>query len=147
MERDQWSCQACKSKTKNLQVHHLYYCKLDPWEYPDTVYQTLCDECHELRGELTNKASNALRMAIKGVSTENLEACARYLMDVALKSTPDRANLTTQLHVASDFSEAEQGALPHGLWSDLLHSLMSCQRDPESKDSNGWGAAYLSCSL
>jgi hypothetical protein len=49
MQRDNFTCQLCKSATRTLHVHHNYYSqgKL-PWEYPDSCYRTLCFECHEL---------------------------------------------------------------------------------------------------
>lgn len=49
-ERDEWTCQTCKSKENTLSLHHKYYSKEyeNPWEYPDTALITLCDQCHEM---------------------------------------------------------------------------------------------------
>ena len=47
-ERDNWTCQICKSKEKTLHIHHLEYeYGVEPWNYPDVYYKTLCLDCHE----------------------------------------------------------------------------------------------------
>lgn len=52
MERDNFTCQHCGSKEKELQVHHKAYKKgLKPWEYPDDMLITLCSDCHEMETE------------------------------------------------------------------------------------------------
>lgn len=83
-QRDDFKCVICKSGTKNLQVHHVVYRKLEPWEYPDYCYQTLCEDCHEERQELTDKAVDALRMQIKDFPTDRLETVAGRLMTEAI---------------------------------------------------------------
>lgn len=84
LERDGWKCQSCTSTTKTLQVHHLVYAKRDPWDYADDCYQTLCEDCHEIRQELSDKASNALKLALKNVPTEKLEKVANDLIAAAM---------------------------------------------------------------
>ena len=48
MERDEWKCVSCNNKLKMLTVHHMKYnCDAEgPWDYPDSVLVTLCEECH-----------------------------------------------------------------------------------------------------
>ncbi len=47
MQRDGFRCLWCGTDSKLLHVHHNYYEKhLNPWEYPDHAYQTLCEDCH-----------------------------------------------------------------------------------------------------
>ena len=46
MQRDNWTCTICTSKTKTLNVHHKAYFG-DPWDAPLDALQTLCEECHE----------------------------------------------------------------------------------------------------
>lgn len=84
LERDGWACQSCRSTTKSLQVHHLMYARRDPWDYDDNCYQTLCGECHSVRQEISDKASNALKLALKDVPTERMETVAQRIMDEAL---------------------------------------------------------------
>lgn len=48
MQRDDFTCQHCGCKERELQVHHRVYHKgAKPWEYEDNELITLCDRCHE----------------------------------------------------------------------------------------------------
>jgi len=48
MQRDDWSCGICLDDSKTLNVHHkMYNSNLEPWEYPNEMLITLCDECHQ----------------------------------------------------------------------------------------------------
>ncbi len=48
LERDSWTCQVCKSKDMTLHVHHCWYEDgVEPWDYPDGCFVTLCEVCHE----------------------------------------------------------------------------------------------------
>jgi len=47
MERDDFACRYCRSKTETLNVHHRIYRKGKmPWDYEDDVFVTLCEGCH-----------------------------------------------------------------------------------------------------
>ena len=47
LNRDEFTCQLCKSTEKTLHVHHLYYdYKKRLWEYKNETMVTLCEECH-----------------------------------------------------------------------------------------------------
>ena len=87
--RDDWTCVICGDKTTNLQVHHCVYRKLDPWDYPDFLYQTLCANCHQERQELTDKAVDALRISLMKIPTERLlksvqKLCAEAMLEIDL---------------------------------------------------------------
>lgn len=89
-ERDGWTCHFCHSKDKNLQVHHVVYRKLEPWEYPNYLYQTLCEDCHSTRQELTDKTVDAVRIAVKDVPTERLtkvvtSLCASAMLGIEVE--------------------------------------------------------------
>lgn len=86
LERDSWRCRSCGSEDKNLQVHHLIYAKRDPWDYPDHVLRTLCWECHEQRQELTDKAVDALRMAVADIPTQRLSLVAERIINQAMQA-------------------------------------------------------------
>ena len=83
-ERDNWTCVFCGSKDKNLQCHHIIYRKLDPWDYPNDLYQTACEDCHELRTELIDKIVNSLRIALKNTSAKQLVKAAARLISEAM---------------------------------------------------------------
>lgn len=91
LERDNWACTICGSKVRNLQVHHLVYAKRDPWDYPDCVYQTLCDLCHEARQEQTDKIVDAIRISLAKVPTIRLihaatKLCQNAMLEIDLES-------------------------------------------------------------
>lgn len=47
LQRDDFTCQSCKSKKKTLHIHHTHYESLkEPWNYPNKQLITLCDDCH-----------------------------------------------------------------------------------------------------
>ena len=47
LERDNYTCRCCKSKTIQLHAHHLYYEKdLLLWDYDNEALVTLCKDCH-----------------------------------------------------------------------------------------------------
>lgn len=48
MERDDWKCQICSSKKNSLTVHHIRYMSgYEPWNYPESLLITLCENCHD----------------------------------------------------------------------------------------------------
>ena len=52
MQRDNFKCRDCGDSKSNLQVHHCFYAKGEPWETPNAFLLTVCNNCHETRGEL-----------------------------------------------------------------------------------------------
>jgi len=47
-ERDNFTCQKCRSTENELQVHHIYYLpKIRAYEYPMEALATLCYKCHK----------------------------------------------------------------------------------------------------
>lgn len=47
-ERDNWTCQQCGARNRELQVHHRWYVPgTAPWEVPDKALITLCHICHK----------------------------------------------------------------------------------------------------
>jgi len=89
-ERDNWRCLFCGSDSKNLQVHHLVYRRKEPWDYPEYLYQTLCEDCHQARQELTDKIVDAVRIAIGKVPTERLavsaqKICAEAMLEIEVE--------------------------------------------------------------
>lgn len=56
MQRDDFTCQYCGCKERELQVHHRVYHKgAKPWEYDDSELITLCNRCHEVETEAKNQ--------------------------------------------------------------------------------------------
>lgn len=56
LERDRYTCQCCLENEKTLHVHHLFYLRnIKIYEYPDNFYITLCEDCHSITHEETEK--------------------------------------------------------------------------------------------
>jgi hypothetical protein len=48
MNRDNFTCKICGSKVKTLNVHHWRYTAgKEPWEYPENLLITVCNDCHK----------------------------------------------------------------------------------------------------
>lgn len=115
LERDRWQCQACHSDSRNLQVHHLIYRKVDPWDYPDECYQTLCEDCHVLRQQAVNHLMERLRMDFQHIPNFDLQFFAHFMstaLDAFVQSTHG------------------QGILDHGLFTDAAMDLFGLQIPP-----------------
>jgi len=47
LEWDEWACQVCFDSENTLTVHHLRYLPgVEPWDHPDDLLLTLCEDCH-----------------------------------------------------------------------------------------------------
>jgi hypothetical protein len=52
MNRDQFTCKHCGESSNTLNVHHkTYQFGRDPWDYPDSNFQTLCVDCHNIESD------------------------------------------------------------------------------------------------
>jgi hypothetical protein len=50
LTRDNYTCQECFDTETTLHIHHLVYHRAtEPWEYPDSLLLTLCENCHSER--------------------------------------------------------------------------------------------------
>lgn len=64
-DRDGWSCCFCNRKDKTLHVHHRRYIpKQEPWDYPDNLLITLCEDCHEQETQWLDIAKQSLLRVI-----------------------------------------------------------------------------------
>ena len=50
MERDKFSCVYCGDGKTTLHVHHKKYVG-EPWDCPDNLLETLCEDCHSFTHE------------------------------------------------------------------------------------------------
>jgi len=61
LKRDDMTCQECNDKTKPLHIHHRNYEKgHEPWDYPNEMLLTLCEDCHEEVSERTLQINRVL---------------------------------------------------------------------------------------
>lgn len=53
MQRADFSCEECSSKTRTLHVHHkIYRTGAMPWEYTDAELACICEDCHSAEHEI-----------------------------------------------------------------------------------------------
>ena len=91
LNRDGWRCLFCNADSKPLQVHHILYKRREPWDYPEYLYQTLCEDCHAERQQLTDKTVDAVRIAVAKVPTKRLIAVVSKLCaDAMLEIEPEK---------------------------------------------------------
>jgi 5-methylcytosine-specific restriction endonuclease McrA len=79
--RDNFTCQKCHSKKKELHVHHLIYQSGNMiWQYKDKELITLCSECHKYETDNLNEASKLLLYNIRtsGMLSDEIYALAEY---------------------------------------------------------------------
>ena len=65
-ERDEWTCKGCYDTKNTLTVHHLHYFpNKEPWDYPNKLLLTLCQECNDLEREHRPMIENELLALLK----------------------------------------------------------------------------------
>lgn len=96
MQRDRFRCRDCSRSDRNLQVHHCAYSG-NPWEAPNDLLLTLCDECHEKRQAAENAAKLALACIFAESSprslalfTEMLQARAHHSPEASVEWLDER---------------------------------------------------------
>lgn len=110
-----------------MQVHHLIYSKCDPWDYEDCCLQTLCEDCHELRQEISDKAANAVKLSLRDKPTHEMQLVAGFIIHNSLNHDSARQHVVMTLTEAFNDSEAGKGLMNHGLFSDAVMDLLVCQ--------------------
>lgn len=99
MNRDNFTCQYCKSTEKTLNVHHFSY-KGDPWEVDIECLITLCVDCHESETRLgrmnptlqkASEMSNVLINEIIDFLAEVLSSKNRYEIIEYIKTIKEHA--------------------------------------------------------
>lgn len=90
MERDGFKCTCCHSDEKTLNVHHRWYEKdKDPWDYPNTCYDTLCEDCHDLVKKVKvqiNKSINSIHPSAFSIIDGFLEMLSLTLNNANTKT-------------------------------------------------------------
>jgi len=74
LERDKFTCTNCRSKEKQLHVHHkVYIFNNEPWDYENEFYTTLCNDCHETEEQYKFFVNQNIRYNIyKGLTYKKL---------------------------------------------------------------------------
>jgi len=88
LQRDRFECRDCRNSHRELQVHHCFYSKCEPWEIADEMLLTLCVDCHETRQAMQNEAKFNLARLMAHLSKNELLAFTESLDDAANNETP-----------------------------------------------------------
>ncbi len=67
-KRDGFKCLDCGSEKKTLHVHHCHYIGQNPWDTPIGLLMTLCEDCHESRGQLESDGKTSLGWIFAGTA-------------------------------------------------------------------------------
>lgn len=70
LERDNFKCADCEDEDSTLNIHHIAYHK-EPWDCPDELLITLCENCHE---EETREIKRTASQLIKLMKEAGLRA-------------------------------------------------------------------------
>ena len=131
-ERDRFRCVVCFSAHKTLHVHHGYYRGgADPWDYEDETLSTLCEDCHQMAGELLESIHRQIAaMAIPAQRSLDklLRAAPRDGRRPACPATlaADLSDIAAQrTNVASEFDGLSE--------ADGLRLLMKIQQEVRAR--------------
>ena len=78
LERDEFTCRCCAETEKTLHVHHLIYRRelKNPWDYPNNLLVTLCEDCHSEENEYKKLVKEILFDLFTELSSKT--ACELY---------------------------------------------------------------------
>lgn len=82
LSSEDWSCALCLSKNKTLHVHHKYYTpNTDPWDYDDSCYVILCEDCHKEEHEALKTLEKHLLNCVRRqfMASEIKDICFAFL--------------------------------------------------------------------
>jgi hypothetical protein len=100
-QRDNWTCRDCANSHNSLEVHHIRYAK-EPWDIEDQFLLTLCEGCHDKRGEIEKAAKLALDLLFAKLPITQVIALANYLADYASYANQYEQLLAGQLEFLSE---------------------------------------------
>lgn len=119
LERDGWTCQRCFDSESPLAVHHLRYVPgWEPWDYPEHLLLTLCENCHEYEYQTVKDSLSSLNEQVldKGFMSDDL----RTLANAFNKLTPSKPPEVMATIIEYAFSNPE---VMHGIEEMYFKSL------------------------
>ena len=106
LERDEFTCFKCGSKNNTLHVHHNYYLKdHNVWEYPDSAFNTLCEDCHSLVKHYNNQIEYVAILMLTGsiLNKDNFIYLDSYLIS-AIASSGEKISSAKNCLELDDYS-------------------------------------------
>ncbi len=83
LERDKWTCQYCWDEFSTLVVHHkIYLPDKEPWDYPNDLLITLCEDCHNKeKNKRPQQEQRLLEILRKLFSSDDINGLVSCLND------------------------------------------------------------------
>lgn len=96
-QRDDFTCQMCKSKENTLAVHHKKYIKGKlPWEYDGKDLITFCEDCHDFVSNHGVEDTHHL------ISKQKIDSSTFYIFawpwDITIYERSERGEVKCLLH-------------------------------------------------
>lgn len=126
LSRDNWTCQHCRKKDITLNVHHNSYAwGVDPWDYDDSNFVTLCENCHDYENKTLKQAKKILKHEIDFSSFTSISIqCLAHSFSLARRkfTVLDWMNLGQCI-----ITLLENKELRDSLSDDILQGKFSCE--------------------
>lgn len=106
MQRDFFRCRDCSSSHNELQVHHCFYEKGDPWETDDCFLITLCENCHNQRHAKETAIKRAVSLAMAGMTREQMDEAVSISKTNCRTTSEDLLACITMAIARRNFEEA-----------------------------------------
>ena len=94
MQRDGFACRDCGDADSTLHVHHCHYEKGEPWQTDDRFLLTLCEYCHESRGDA--------EQALKVMFGELLASTPKLALYSAVQNHSEQALMHARQNMLND---------------------------------------------
>lgn len=114
MERDGFACRDCGDDKSQLQVHHCFYDKGEPWDTADEMLLTVCSDCHERRGPLEADAKRMLSQIMVRLECAPQKGGALADFVLALSRVASDPCLIPEVTGASTAADVDEGEVPCG---------------------------------
>lgn len=90
LNRDNWTCQRCHDTETTLHIHHKRYLPgKEPWDIPNDLLITLCEDCHEGEKEGWKEHIGCLADALKeNFLSDDLYALAMGFLYLHIEQDP-----------------------------------------------------------
>ncbi len=142
-ERDNFQCQDCGSQSKVLHVHHGYYSpRKQPWETPDKLLVTVCEDCHSKRQAIETTAKERLADIICKLSIDDINTLSEDMLLFSTKYTESMTQEEVEESNAHFDANVELMMLstrpflmdrPRLFGNDELSDVVMCNDIPPSK--------------
>jgi hypothetical protein len=131
MERDQFTCVLCGSKTKSLNVHHIaYHRNEDPWMTNRNLLITMCEDCHKVETNARNEGSENLISTLYalGFSQANMFGFGEAISQIAQSAAVTIDAMGDSIHLEAEEYKLLQSVVAR---ASIRQLFLCCEGDHE----------------